>query len=279
MNTDQNTWAFKFLRASFRPMPLIQKLWAKSRLGPFGLRVYFDATPRPYYAYCMFQAALMAKQLGYQKLSAIEFGVAGGNGLLAMEEIAGDIEKEVDVEFEIFGFDTGEGMPAPVDYRDLPCLWRERFFAMDVARLKARLQRSALILGNVSDTVKEFYDKYHPAPVGFVSFDLDYYSSTVAALGIFDAEPRTRLPRCFCYFDDLIGEDHDILCEHVGELLAINEFNARNDKMKLSPIYGLGNKRWLRSHWTESVFVLHDFLHKDYNTYILKDQVRQLALK
>lgn len=51
------------------------------------------------------------------KISAIEFGVDGGNGLLAMENIAQEVEKEVPVEFEIYGFDTGSGLPEPIDYR------------------------------------------------------------------------------------------------------------------------------------------------------------------
>ena len=43
-------------------------------------------------------------------------------------------------------------------------------------------------------------------PVGFVAFDLDYYSSTVAALKIFDGPHETHLPRVHCYFDDLAGQ-------------------------------------------------------------------------
>src|SRR5262245_39718650 len=46
-------------------------------------RLRFDL--RPYYGHCMLQAARLARQLGYPTLSAIEFGVAGGNGLLHME--------------------------------------------------------------------------------------------------------------------------------------------------------------------------------------------------
>ncbi len=257
---------------------MLQRAWAKSRLGPIGLRIYFDATPRPHFAYCMFQAALMAKQLGLDKISAIEFGVAGGNGLLVMEELAADIERAVGVGFEIYGFDTGEGMPAPVDYRDVPCVWREKFFRMDVEALRSRLGSSQLVLGDVAETVKDFFAKEHPAPLGFVSFDLDYYSSTVAALEIFDGPHDTRLPRCFCYFDDLVGEDHDLMCEHVGELLAIEEFNASSANRKLARIYGLGSKRWLRCHWAESVFVLHDFRHPHYDTYILSSPSRQMPL-
>ena len=38
----------------------------------------YDEIERPNYAYCMYNAAILAKQLGYSKISVIEFGVAGG---------------------------------------------------------------------------------------------------------------------------------------------------------------------------------------------------------
>ena len=41
-----------------------------------------ERLPRMHYAYCMYMAALEAKTLGYKKISVIEFGVAGGQGLM-----------------------------------------------------------------------------------------------------------------------------------------------------------------------------------------------------
>ena len=57
-----------------------------------------------------------------------------------------------------------------------------------------------------------------------MSFDVDYYSSTVDLLRIFDAHEEFLLPRVYCYLDDIIGDDWEIHCEYVGELLAIKEF-------------------------------------------------------
>ena len=39
-----------------------------------------QALERPNYAYCMLHAARLAQKLGLDRISALEFGVAGGNG-------------------------------------------------------------------------------------------------------------------------------------------------------------------------------------------------------
>ena len=67
----------------------------------------------------MYNAAILAKQLGYSKISAIEFGVAGGKGLIIIEKHAQEIFDEIGIEFEIYGFDLEKGMPPSDDYRDL----------------------------------------------------------------------------------------------------------------------------------------------------------------
>ena len=41
----------------------------------------------------MLQAGYLAKALGMPRISAIEFGVAGGNGLMALENAAELVEK------------------------------------------------------------------------------------------------------------------------------------------------------------------------------------------
>jgi hypothetical protein len=61
-----------------------------------------------------------------------------------------------------------------------------------------------------------------PYPVGFVAFDLDYYSSTTVAFRVFEKE---HLPRVHCYFDDTIWPESAYHNEYIGELCAIREFN------------------------------------------------------
>ena len=77
-------------------------------------------------------------------------------------------------------------MPKPVDYRDLPHVWGEGFYVMNEDALRARLKNAKLVLGPVEETVPQTFRSGAVPPVGFVAFDLDYYSSTKAAFQIFE---------------------------------------------------------------------------------------------
>ena len=236
--------------------------------APFLRRLTWDAHPYPQYAYGVFRAASQAQRLGLRRISVVEFGVAGGNGLLALERHAKDVEAVTGVEIAVFGLDAGDGLPPAATNRDLPYVWRRGQFAMDRDALRSRLQRAELLLGDVADTVSDLIDRVADAPVGFVSFDLDYYTSTVDALRLFDAEDAVLMPRVMCFFDDLIGQDDELHSEFAGELLAINEFNATHDSRKLGLIYGLRWKRRIQEHWNDTTFVLHCFDHPLYTRYI-----------
>jgi hypothetical protein len=111
---------------------------------------------------------------------------------------------------EVYGFDTGQGLPAAIpDYRDLRYVWKQGAFRMDVAALKSRLKTAQLVLGNVAETVPAFLQSEH-APIGFISFDLDYYSATAAAFEIFGGGDHSVLPRVICYFDDVVSDGHQL---------------------------------------------------------------------
>jgi hypothetical protein len=203
--------------------------------------------------------------LGYKRIAALEFGVAGGNGLVALEQHAEYVQRETGVEVAVYGFDTGQGMPQPQDMRDMPYLWQSGYFAMDQAKLKARLRFAKLELGRVEETVAQFFEKEDPPPIGFISFDLDYYSSTVAALKIFNGDHKRYLPRVVCYFDDLAGGILDAYNEFTGELLAIKEFNDAQPDIKISRVHGLsGHSKLLPAQWHEKIYVAHRFAHPDY---------------
>ena len=90
------------------------------------------------------------------------------------------------IEIDVFGFDTGAGLPPPKDYRDLPNLYRRAGFPMDQEKLRQRLKKARLIIGDVGEMIGGFIES-GPAPVGFVSIDVDLYTSTMAAFKLFDA--------------------------------------------------------------------------------------------
>lgn len=271
---------YQVIVAPIRPDRTLQYLWRSLPVGPFRLRLAFDIITPPQFAYGLYHAALTAKRLGIPRISAIEFGVAGGNGLVALERISTLVERQLGVEIEIYGFDTGTGMPTPADYRDLPYLYRAAQLRMDEEKLKTRLKKATLILGDVNDTVDTFIENHAPAPIGFVSFDVVYYSSTIGALKLFDSSSDNLLPRVFCHFDDTIGEDDHLHSEWTGQLLAIREFNKKNPNRKLATIYGLRHKRIIASDWHDQLFVLHDFQHPQYDVYLRSGAAdRQMPLK
>lgn len=236
---------------------------------PLETRLALDLFPRPNYAYGVYRAALQARALGIRELSALEFGVGRGEGLLALEAVAAEIEMHTGVRIVVYGFDLGEGLPAPHDYRDLAYLYAPGYYRMDVATLRSRLQRSELILGNVAETVPAFLQR-KPPPIGFVAFDLDYYSSTVAALQVFESHQERYLPRVLCYFDDIANEEA-LQTEYTGELLAVGEFNTQHPRVKIDRITGFEYSRLIRDVWNIKMYVCHFFDHPHYNTHIVKE--------
>jgi hypothetical protein len=259
----------KLAKALLEPETLMRAFLKHFSLGSFEFRLAFDAFDRPWYAHGMYEAAVLGRELGLPAISVIEFGVAHGDGLAAMEDLARQIRKKVGLQIELFGFDNGEGLPTVGDYRDLPYVWRRGLYKMDVAAVRRRLPTAQLILGDVGETVPKFITTPGIPPIGFISFDLDYYTSTMAAFRIFEGRDDQYLPRILSYFDDIMSGDQLYSCEDVGELLAIREFNeaaARNHRIR--PIHGWRRSLLLRSEWADAMWVYHRFDHSRYNDYI-----------
>ncbi|MGH9029294.1 MAG: hypothetical protein ACRDV4_06740 [Acidimicrobiales bacterium] len=224
---------------------------------------------RPHYLWSVLLAALTARGLQVAEISVLELGVAGGNGLLALEEAAVLTERVLGVQVEVWGFDSGTGMPEPRDRRDVPWAVRPGYFAMDEPALRGRLSRAQLALGPVETTVRAWAGAAHP-PVGFVAFDLDYYSSTMDALCLFDAEDSALLPRVVCYFDDVLGYGWS---EHNGERAAIANFNALHAQRKIGYVHGLGHflpESERTRPWSEQIWMAHLFDHSRYCEFALE---------
>ena len=202
----------------------------------------------------------MAKELGHSAVTVIEFGVANGAGLLAIETHIQEIQRNVDIDFHVFGFDLETGVPITENHRDIAFRgWQGKYKMENKSALEGQLQLAKLIIGDVRETVPTFPD-HQPAnaPIGCIFFDLDLYTSTMAAFRIFDLPRAHRLPRVISYFDDIQGSN-----EYIGELAAIHDFNAAHDTKKIAKPYGLFA---VRPHlWIEMVFQMHDFAHRDYH--------------
>lgn len=229
-------------------------------------KVHLDYFPYPQYAYGVYLSCMQARMLGHSCTTVIEFGVAGGNGLLALENAAVEIGAALNVEVAVLGFDNGEGMPPSSDVRDMVYWYLPTAFKMDIPRLKARLKKAELFIGPVNETVVEAIKDLR-GPIGFCSLDMDYYTATVEALRIFDAPAETRQPRVAIYADDIFGvHDLNLVCSGVGEELAFAEFNATHTDLKINVISGLRHKRPIAAKWNDMMFALHDFGHPLYNT-------------
>lgn len=182
---------------------------------------------RPRYALSLAYGVMQAIHCGYDAISAIEFGVGGGGGLLDLCKAARFFRHEFALDISVFGFDNATGLPPPMDYRDHPEIWRAGAFKLPSAQqLSLELPDYArLIIGEIGETMADF-TTHITSPLAFVSIDVDYYSSCVACLKAFDLGPECYVPAVPVYFDEI-----DMLLtfsDRCGERLAIKEFNDRS---------------------------------------------------
>ncbi len=232
---------------------------------------------RPNYTWSVLHAASVAARTGREAVSVIEFGVAGGNGLVAMERAAVEAQARLGVEVAVFGFDTGKGLPDPRDHRDAPFLMEGGDFPMDEELLRTRLSFAQLVLGDVGETIPGFLAQSHPE-IGFISFDLDYYSSTRDALVILRGDAAHLMPRVLCYFDDTHGYPWG---EFNGARLAIAEYNDGSEERKLAEIHGLRHLLPISQRderWPEAMYVAHAFDHPAYDAPEGTELTRRLDL-
>jgi hypothetical protein len=222
-------------------------------------RALWDISDRPAYLVGVLYAARQALRQSASEISVIEFGIAGGTGLLALEREAAAVEKELGVSIKVYGFDNGSaGLPAFIgDHRDHPDKWKPGDFPMDEPLLRSKIgPRTTLILGDVAETVPRFCDDSSVPPVGFVAFDLDLYSSTTAALRVLSMPGKKALDHVALYFDDI---EHSISCRFAGELLAIEEFNESSSHVKIDRWRGLPSDRpFPEASFLQKMYMAHD---------------------
>ncbi|MCH8996924.1 MAG: hypothetical protein IID48_01490 [Proteobacteria bacterium] len=244
------------------PLPVLGLLTRS--FGSFRAKEKLGLNRPPWYAYGLLSAADRAAKLGYERIVAIEFGVASGRGLRNMVALSRHVAEATGVEIRVVGFDLATGMPPITDYRDHPEAYGEGDFPMiDEEKLRRDIGDSAeLIIGDMKETVISFKETLNKAsPVGFVVVDVDIYSSTKAALRLFDGDPECYLPLTYAYFDESSGRSH--FNKYCGELLAIEEFNQEHEIRKIALDRGIwnGHRRLGPQLWYERMYVLHVFDH------------------
>ena len=232
--------------------------------GDFRQKELLSIHQRPWYAYGLLKAAELAKKNGYKRFTAIEFGVASGRGIKIMYEYKNEIQKIIDIQIDLVGFDTGKGMPHSNDFRDFPDKYHEGDFPM-LNEEKIKEYDCEIILGDLKKTIPAFKKKLNEnSPIGFFAMDVDIYSSTKNALNLFGEKSSFYLPFVFSYFDESSGRHH--FTKFAGELLAIEEFNnsVKNKFRKIDYDRGVWNDHKLIPYqiWYQRCFILHIFDHK-----------------
>ena len=248
--------------SNYLPFGLLQLVtrW----IGGFRSQEQLGLISPAWYAYGLLSAADHAANVGVKSIWALEFGVASGRGLRRLKAIADEVGKLTGIEIRIAGFDTGSGMPQPLDYRDHPERYQPGDFKMhDFDGLKSDLGNSVLlIIGDIADTIDKFSSQLDGGcPVGFIAVDVDTYSAAKSALKLFESDSNNFLPFTFVYFDDSGGRTH--FNKFCGELLAIEEFNKHWDMKKLDVDRGVWNshRRLGPQVWYERMYVAHIFDH------------------
>lgn len=62
----------------------------------------------------------------------------------------------------------------------------------------------------------EFLQSDH-APIGFISFDLDYYTSAAAAFRVFADSDNSVLPLVIGHFDDVVCQAQQMHGDNIGK--------------------------------------------------------------
>lgn len=230
--------------------------------GSFIKKIDYDLVPRQPYAFGLKTAFIEAKSIDIKKIIIIEFGVASGAGLFNLAQIAKRLSAEYSVDYEIIGFDTGKGMPQPIDYRDHP----EKYGFEDFPPLglspEELPEKTRLIIGDIASSLPEYKKQLdEDSRIAFVSIDVDYYSSTKDCLSIFTGLQSNYLPKVVVYLDDVNNIDHNQYC---GELLAISEFNSKDSPRKICKMTQLRNWRIFKNAlWLDQMYFSH-ILDSDY---------------
>ena len=212
------------------------KLWIRTILGCW-LSVILRAGS-PSYILGVAIAGFISVRSGVKSVSVVEFGVGRGGGMMSLVKISRLFSRLLDVKINVVGVDNGSGLPQPKDSRDHPEIWKEGEFRLTESKILPRLQRllsnerARLIIGDLNTDIARVSRSIEAAstPVGFISIDVDYYSSTKPVLDwISRSELRSFIDYCPLYFDDT--DSLWSFNKFSGQALAIKEFNDTSNNL------------------------------------------------
>ena len=180
-----------------------------------------------------------------------------------MEIYAREVRRLTGVSIDVYGFDAGQGLFPPLDYRDCPQHWIGGDYSANMHAVKDKLYDARLVVGDICSSAKTFLDDYNPHPIGFISVDVDQYHATTAILDMLTGDNKHFLPFFPIYFDDIFDD-----LEFQGEMLAIHEFNEKHSHLKIAPEHKCfeGDSSFLNNKYLNStkMKIQHRFKHPKY---------------
>jgi hypothetical protein len=214
-------------------------------------------------------AGAVAKFFRIQGFTAVELGVGDGAGIRVLAALANELSAHSGLTIRVVGFDSGLGLPAPLDYRDHPEIWSNGDFSNSaLTDLVSDLPSNCtLAVGAFSRTLPQFLETQgSDLPLGLVVVDADTYSSTKDALTVFTGPAEGMMPVIPVYFDDIFGRPNRISSlfrnRWAGQLLAVSEFNAEHERRKLDRAHNLDLRYPAGATlWQRKILVEHTLDH------------------
>ena len=157
-------------------------LYPENNIVNYTNKVQLGLEFRPHYALGLLKACTLAKKLGLSKIYALEFGCAGGSGIQDLVYLSSKLYRLIGVQVCVRGVDLGSGLCKPESFRDLPYMWDEGFYKCDLTKLKQFGLDSYISFGDVTSVLPRLLDELpfgEDARIGFMAFDMDYYSSNI----------------------------------------------------------------------------------------------------
>lgn len=242
-------------KSSKIPVPLRIKI-AKKLLGKLASDLFLIPRGLEHWFYSAINYQFNWSKEGFSPFgNYYEFGVGGGGTLSAyfraLKKFCADMKVEPS-KFQIFGFDTFEGLPESKFPEDKHPTWHKTKFSYDITEIKGKITSIGIDLNefNIRFIKEDFKNSLTPSlrneikkfPPSIVTIDVDYYSSTKMALDWL--EPILMSGTLF-YFDDVWAFHGN---PNYGELKAINEFNETFDGyLKPFPVLGLPGNAYIYS--------------------------------
>jgi len=211
---------------------------------------------RTFFYHAIFHQERMSKMIsGFPKVNYYEFGVGEGRSLLyylsALKLYCKVFNKDF-YSFQIFCFDSFEGLPEKKSIKDDHIGWNKGEFSNDLDKIKKKLVKHGIDLKkNNIHFIKGLYEnsltndlksKLEEYPPSIINIDVDYYSSTKRVLEWLKSILSSG---AILYFDDIWSFNGH---PDYGELGAIQEFNKIGDgQLTPFPLCGLSSKVYMFS--------------------------------